>query len=364
MSNTLYKDLSDLSERIINLKEKIQTEEATKMSFIVPFFQLLDYDVYDPTEFVPEFTADAGTKKHEKVDYAIMINDKPLILIEAKCCHDKLDRHDEQLLRYFAFTEARFGVLTNGIEYRFYTDLDASNKMDLKPFLVIDMLDLKESSVAQLDKFRKSNFDLDNIINSAEELKYTNAMINLFNSEYNEPSEDFVKYILGRVYDKPRTQLAIDKFTPIVNRAFKQFINEIINGKIKTAFPSSSQAMSKSNADDVATDIDAVEDEASKIVTTQEELDAFNIIRAILSEHIDIDRVQYKDTESYFGVLIDGKVKSWICRLYLGPKKQRLEIPLENGEVKKIQLDNIYSIYAYRDLIANAVKKYVKIENQ
>ena len=136
-------NLLQLSERILSIKPNILTEEATKMSMIIPFFQLLGYDVFNPLEFCPEYTADVGIKKGEKVDYAIIINGDPAILIECKSCTETLDKHSSQLFRYFGTTTAKFGILTNGVVYRFYTDLDESNKMDLTPFLEIDMDNLK-----------------------------------------------------------------------------------------------------------------------------------------------------------------------------------------------------------------------------
>ena len=117
--------VKQLSTRISTMKDNISTEEATKTSMIMPFFQLLGYDVFNPLEFVPEYTADFGIKKGEKVDYAIMDeNNQPVILVEAKWCGEPLDKHASQLFRYFSTTPAKFGVLTNGIIYRFYTDLD------------------------------------------------------------------------------------------------------------------------------------------------------------------------------------------------------------------------------------------------
>lgn len=111
--------LKVLAKRVASLKEQIQTEEAAKTSFIMPFFQLLGYDVFNPLEFVPEYTADVGIKKGEKVDYAILSDGLPIILIEAKWCGEDLGKHGGQLFRYFGTTKAKFGILTNGIEYRF-----------------------------------------------------------------------------------------------------------------------------------------------------------------------------------------------------------------------------------------------------
>ena len=159
--------IKQFSERILSLKDTITTEESTKMSLVVPLFQLLGYDVFNPNEFCPEYIADVGIKKGEKVDYAILENGQPNILVECKSCSEQLDKHSSQLFRYFGTSPAKFGILTNGIIYRFYTDLEESNKMDLVPFLEIDMTNLKDSSINELKKFCKDNFDKDKIFSTA-----------------------------------------------------------------------------------------------------------------------------------------------------------------------------------------------------
>lgn len=193
--------ISEISVRIPKQIEYIETEEATKNAFIMPFISALGYDVFNPLEVVPEYVADVGTKKGEKVDYALFREGKLAILFEAKWCGADLDKeHAEQLARYFAFTEARFGVLTNGIIYRFYSDLEKPNKMDSKPFFEFNMIDYSEPQVEELKKFTKPKFDLDDILATASELKYTREIKRIMAQEMNEPSEEYVKYFARRVY--------------------------------------------------------------------------------------------------------------------------------------------------------------------
>lgn len=165
--------LATLAAKVEQQKNAIQTEEATKTAFIMPFIQaVLGYDVFDPTEVVPEFTADVGTKKGEKVDYAICKDGQVQILIECKKLGDNLNiNHAAQLYRYFSVTSARIAILTNGQVYKFFTDLDAPNKMDEKPFLVLDLLDIDDHAVPELKKLTKPAFDVESIINAAGELK-------------------------------------------------------------------------------------------------------------------------------------------------------------------------------------------------
>ncbi|MFV0520067.1 MAG: type I restriction endonuclease [Lachnospirales bacterium] len=355
MSTDFANQLETLSERIKKTLNSIKTEEATKMSFIIPFFQILEYDVYDPTEFIPEFTADIGIKKGEKVDYAIMLNDKPLILVEAKSCHEKLDRHAEQLLRYFGCTESKFGILTNGIIYRFYTDLEDKNVMDPTPFLIVDMMNLKESTVSQLSKFKKSNFDVNAILNSAEELKVLNKINTLLTQEFDNPSDNFVKYVLNEVYDGVKTQTVVDKYKPIVKKSFNNFITELMNSKIKTAFtpPVVEETIIIENEE-----IQDLQD-VSKIFTSQEELDSFYIIKSILAEKSLSNRIIYKDTESYFGILFDNNIRKWICRLYLSDSRRA--IVFNNSEnTKKIYLDSLDDIYKYKNTLFEIVDNFIK----
>ena len=168
-----FKDiLRQLSERIEKLRDNLQTEEATKNALIMPFIQAMGYDVFNPLKVIPEFTCDIGTKKGEKIDYAIMRDNEPIILIECKHWCDTFTLADNQLLRYFHVSSAKFGMLTNGIIYRFYTDLDQANKMDEKPFLEVNMLDLRDNQIEELKQFHKSYFDVDKILSTTSELKY------------------------------------------------------------------------------------------------------------------------------------------------------------------------------------------------
>ena len=190
--------IRELTVRIPKQLDYIQTEEATKNALIMPFISALGYNVFDPTEVTPELNADVGIKKGEKVDYAILKDGKPVILFE--CKHHAADLgkvHASQLYRYFSVTEARFGVLTNGLIYWFYTDLEAPNKMDGKPFFEFNLLDIRETAVEQLKKFTKSSFDVNNILTSASELKYTREIRSILLDLMQEPSDEFVKFIVS-----------------------------------------------------------------------------------------------------------------------------------------------------------------------
>lgn len=339
--------IRQFSARVQSMKDSITTEEATKTSMIMPFFQLLGYDVFNPMEFVPEFTADVGIKKGEKVDYAIMDSDgQPTILIEAKWCGESLDKHGSQLFRYFATTSAKFGILTNGLVYRFYTDLDESNKMDMQPFLEFDMLNLKENLIPEIKKFQKQTFDIDAIVSSASELKYSSQIRQLLTQQFVNPDDLFVKYVLSKVYSGMRTQKIVDSFRPIVKKSLSQFINELISERLKSALENEEQSSQASEPDMP----EAVAE--SKIITTQEEIEGFFIIKSILYPVLDGHKLTYKDTVDYFGILLDNNSWKWICRLYVSGRKKRFI----TRDGTRYDIKTVSDLYQYKEQLEQAVR--------
>ena len=343
--------IKQFSERITVLKDNVSTEESTKMSLVVPLFQILGYDVFNPSEFCPEYVADVGIKKGEKVDYAILDNGQPTILIECKSCSEQLDKHSSQLFRYFGASPAKFGILTNGIIYRFYTDLEESNKMDLVPFLEINMLNLKDSSINELKKFAKENFDKEKIFSTAEELKYSSLIKGLLSREYEAPSENFIRFILSDIYEGQKNQKIIEKFTPVVKRAFSSFVNELVNNKISSALVDESDSID---------DTEAIEDApVSKIVTTEEEIEGFYIIRGLLAGTVPVEDIVHRDTESYFGILYKNNNRKPICRLNLDTKNKQLLIPDENKKFERIYIESLNDIYKYQNQLIDVAKRYL-----
>ena len=351
--------LRQFSERAKKLKDKLETEEATKTSLVMPFFQLLGYDIFNPDEFVPEFTADVGIKKGEKVDYAIMQDGKPLILIEAKpCSKNDLIKFANQLFRYFTTTEAKFAILTNGLSYMFYTDLEEQNKMDSKPFFEFDLLNLKESKVNALKQFTKENLDVDSIMSSASELKYTSEIKQLMSNLLDEPSENFINYVLTEIYPGKKTQNIKNKFKELIKSSLNQFINELLNERIKSAIEKDSikeDTISKENNDNT----DDANIEQPKITTTLEELEAFFTIKTILAPNVDPERITYKDTLSYFGVLLDNNTWKWVCRVYIKENVMYLTIPNSTKIEIRYDLEKIQDIYKYKNELIECLNRYL-----
>jgi hypothetical protein len=348
-------ELKLFSNRVSKLKDQITTEESTKMSLIIPFFQLLGYDVFNPDEFTPEYTADVGIKKGEKVDYAIMKDGKPAILIECKWCGEDLDKHSSQLFRYFGTSAAKFGILTNGILYKFYTDLDEANKMDLTPFLEFDILNIKPNVVSELKKFSKSTFDVESIFSTASELKYSKAIKSLFSNQLKDPTDDFIKYILTGVYDGVKTQNVIDKFRGIVKKALNDYISELMNEKISTALKTDEAAISTEEQQSLDMPI-----ETSKVNTTDEEIECYYIIKGMLIGAASPNDISYKDNEKYFTLLYKNNIRKTICRINLDTKKKQIMIPDDNKDFIRYYFESLNDLYNYKDNLIKVVSGFAE----
>lgn len=364
-----------LSDNIKKQKDKIATEEATKNAFIMPMIAALGYDVFNPFEVVPEMDCDLIKKKGEKIDYAIMKDENPILLIECKHCKQDLNLHDTQLQKYFVASKARFGVLTNGIEYRFYTDLEKINIMDEKPFLIVNMLDLSDADIEQLKKFHKSYYNEEDVLSTANELKYTTEIKSILNNEFASPTAEFVRFFARQAYTSGQiTSKVIDMFTPLVKKSITSVINDIISDRLNTAIKNSEQTSDSLQTIDntsINTSTEDTEkklpdgvvyiDKESGVVTTQEELDAYNIVRSILRKSVDVSRITYKDYKSYFVVNIDNSQWFWICRVSIGARKKQIGIPVDQYKsCEWIQIDNMDDIFKYADRLEEALKMAIK----
>ena len=354
--NTMdFKDtIKLLSERVSKLKDSLQTEESVKNALIMPFIQTLGYDVFNPFEVMPEFTCDIGTKKGEKIDYAIMKDGNPVILIECKHWNQELTLYDNQLLRYFHVSTAKFGILTNGITYKFYTDLEHENKMDEKPFLEVNITEIRDNQIEELKKFHKSYFDVGSILNSASELKYMKGLKDIIISEIENPSDQLVRLFAKQVYEGMITSKVLEQFTDLTKRSFKQVINDMITDRFKTAINKQKQDAEESEK------VPEIESEADTplIVTTEEEREAFFITKAILRKVIDVNRVFERDTQSYYNILLDNNVRKPICRVYLNTSNKYIGTFDENKKETKHLIESLDDIYKYEDEICAIIKKY------
>lgn len=346
-----------LGERVVKMKEQIATEEATKNAFIMPFLQTLGYDVFNPFEVVPEYVTDIGTKKGEKIDYAIFKDGVPTILIECKHWAQNLNLHDGQLLRYFHVSKAKFGILTNGITYRLYSDLVEPNKMDEKPFLEFNIAEIKDNQTEELKKFHKSYFDAESIVNTASELKFTNELKHLIQQELNNPTPEFVKHFARQVYPSVVTAKVLEQFTNLTKKSIQHHISDLITERLKTALTKEDEETKKQDA---SLPLEQVKTDDVKIVTTEEELEGFMIVKTILRQKIPVNRVTYRDAQSYFAILLDDNNRKSICRLYLSGTKKYIALFDEQKKEVKTEILSLDDIFKHSDSLINIVESYDK----
>jgi len=359
-----FKDeIKQFGDRVEKLKSQIHTEEATKNAFIMPFIKALGYDVFNPLEVVPEYIADIGIKKGEKVDYAIMKDGEPAILVECKHWGESLDPHNSQLFRYFHTTKAKFGLLSNGIIYRFYTDLIEPNKMDEKPFFEFNVADIKDNQIEELKKFHKSYFDVGNIQNTASELKYMNELKALINVEFQSPSDAFVRHFAKQLYQGMLTSKLIEQFTIITKRSIQQYINDLITERLKSALKKENEEEHSQPSVQKNNDEKESSKEDSKIVTTQEEIEAYLIVKTILRQKVKPDRIAYRDAQSYFAILLDDNNRKTICRLYLNGAKRYIGLFDENKKETRTEILTVDDIFLYGEQLHDTISNYDKGKN-
>ncbi|WKL21288.1 type I restriction enzyme HsdR N-terminal domain-containing protein [Agrobacterium tumefaciens] len=348
--STIEESLRAIAERVKSHSSTMATEEAVKTAVVLPFLRSLGYDVFDPSEVVPEFTADAVGKKGEKVDYAIKIDNEVRILIECKPISVALDKkHLDQLYRYFSVTNAKFAILTNGRTFNFYTDLEAPNKLDTRPFFVFDVTDFNAGIVTELRKFEKAAFDVDAILATAERLKYTSGIKQVISKLIEEPSEEFVRIVSAGVYEGRMTAQVREMLTGVVRTAFREVIMDTVKSRLSSALADTEEVIEK---------IDAPVEDEPEIVTTEEEREGYMIVKAIVRDTISPARVVMRDQKSYCGVLIDNNNRKPLARLHFN--RSIKYIGLFDGEAEeRLIIDSLDRIYEHSDRLRATAKKYV-----
>lgn len=345
--------IGELSKRSTQASKKALTEEATKTSVILPFIQALGFDPFNLDEVVPEFVADVGLKRGEKVDFALKIDGKTTILIEVKPISSSLGNAQfNQLYRYFAVTEAKLGILTNGKEAWFFSDIDEPNKMDKKPFFTFDFQAFDDDEVAELGRFQKDIFSIDEILEAASALKYTSKAANFLKSQFDDPDDEFVKVIGRRIHDGMLTKGVIEQLRPAIQSALEFLIRDRIQDRLNIAFRSepNNEPSPKKEEDQV---------EQSDVVTTEEELQAFMIVKAIAARAIQIDRITIRDAKSYCSVFIDDNNRKPLVRFYFNSKsKNVLGVFDPNKSEQRFEIESLDKIYDYAEQIAATAASY------
>jgi len=241
-------------------------------------------------------------------------------------------------------TYARIAILTNGEVYQFYTDLDAPNRMDAKPFLVLDFS------------------ALDSVISAAGELKYIGQLKRVLAAQFKEPEDDWVRFLTTRVYEGSFTQRVREQFVPLVTKAARQFLNEQVNDRLKNALggPDSYVSVSKDSVEPVEEENSVLVDGGGEIVTTEEEIDGFRIVRAIVCSEVAASRVVARDAKTYCGVLLDDNNRKPIARLWLNRSKKYLGVFDESKVETRIPIDDVEEIYRHAGVLRQTVARYLK----
>jgi predicted type IV restriction endonuclease len=329
--------LQNLANKTEKLCSLLQTEEATKNALIMPFIATLGYDIFDPTEVIPEFVADVGIKKGEKVDYAIVKDGKIIMLFECKHCGGDLNiNHASQLFRYFSVTDARIAVLTNGLIYRFFTDLEAANKMDEKPFFEFNMTELDDVAINELKKLTKQNFNIDQIVATAGELKYTRQIKKHIAKQLESPSDEFVKLLASNVFAGVLTPARREYFAGIIMRAFNQLVNERINDRLKSVMTNGAVVAEPEQ------ETEKLPTREELLQTTAEELEGFYIVKSLLRDLVDPKRIIHRDTQSYMGILLDDNNRKPLARLHFNRNQKYLGVFDEQRNEQRIPIQNLY----------------------
>lgn len=356
----------ELALKVREQKADIKTEEATKNAFVMPFISsVLGYDVFNPSEVIPEFVADVGIKKVEKIDYALVQDGKIQILIEAKKVNEPLCvDHASQLFRYFAATNARVAILTNGETYEFYTDLDAPNRMDNKPFLVLNLAAVDETLLPEVAKLTKESFDLDAVVSAAGELKYIGQIKRMLAAEFKEPSIELLRLFAAQIYPgKAFTQRVREELAPLVVKAASQFINEKVNDRLKTALGDDRRPAGNNDEDPIPAqptpDVTASADLRNTVYTTDEELEGYRIVRAIVCSEVAATRVVGRDSKTYFAVLLDDNNRKPIARLWFNRSKKYLGVFDDAKRETRLPIESPEDIYQHAAQLRSTVASYL-----
>ena len=345
----LEASMADLQAKLREHREILATEEAAKTTLVLPFLRALGYDIFNPSEVKAEFTCDVGTKKGEKVDYAICVGGEVTILVECKPVTSELSiKHASQLFRYFAATTARVALLTNGVIYQFFTDSDRTNMMDEKPFFTFNLESFRKADIRHLATFERADFDLDRIVTQAGTLKLQTQVSAELRKEFAEPSEEFVRLIASRLHDGRLTEAVRARFQTVIVQAISNLIREGIIERLENAM---------SHGQEPA-DVDSGLPEPEAIETTQVEVDGFNIVRAICSKLIAPERVVMRDAKSYCAIILDDNNRKTLARLHFNsPTARYLGVFTGKNEEERRAVAGPVDIYQHTDAILARVQE-------
>ncbi len=329
-------ELKQHTEHIKKVGEHCTTEETTKQALILPMLDILGFCPYDPTKVIAEYQADfPGAKSAERVDYALFCHESLVMLIEAKPFSEKLGGHSPQLSRYFnALPDVAIGIITNGREWRFFTDLARKNVMDTKPFLSVNLLAADESDLKRFAAFCYDKFEPEKLRQVAEESSYLQLFTAVVNESLRTVPLDFVRYVAGKSnLSRQLTAKFLESITPIVRTAVSKAVSDTVVSGL------SSPAVLESETDEEAVpweERDDINPDNEKIVTTVKEKRLYILLTNLLGDNADI---ALKDTESYCAYLYQNKTNRWLLRYYGDRQHPAIEtvLPMTEARTKEAQ---------------------------
>ena len=331
-----FKDeVAQLAGLVSQRKEVCRSnEEATKQALILPFLQILGYDVWNPKEIVPEYSA--GFASREKVDYAIFLNNKPAIFVEAKAYGEKLINYDAQLAKYFNSTpEMKIAVITDGVTYKFFSDSEQLNIMDKEPLFEFQIESLRSHDFDFLTKLRKDSFDAESLRVEAENHLYLSGFMKKLRQDFNNPSEDFIRFLATDIYTSRLTAKAIERLAPLVKQAISTTLVTMVSKGLSQGIADDDMEVFSQESEPQNEAKNKIETNERTIETTEQELATYaEILKIISSEYGEDHGVNYKDTKSYFGIQI-GKPNKWFCRLHFNNLKRiyiAFKLPLNQAQ--------------------------------
>jgi hypothetical protein len=361
-----------LSNQLSERRAYVRTEEAVKQALILPFFSILGYDVHNPAEFIPEFRA-GWSKGSEKVDYGIQLSGKLAMLVEAKGLDETLTNYDAQLAKYFNSTpEVKFAIITNGIYYKFFTDLQEKNILDKSPFFEFDFENFNDHNILVLENFRKDVFSAEKLVSYAEDLVYLSKLKDIFKRELRDPSEAFIRFALdsARIVDGRITQAKLSRFEPLIKQSISSAILEIVGQSFQ---PQINTQVAQSDQIALTTPFGFAQQETSEDVANEDELNAFNLTEKILYNVLpNSSELKYVKTKTYLSISYS---KTWFVRYTIHSRLKRaayFRLPLEQVKqlapeltveeapaalgMCRIYFENIEDIYRLEKLLLEAVK--------
>lgn len=358
----IAKNLSKIADSIDGLKSSLQTEEATKMALILPFIKALGYDVFNPMEVCPEYDCDISKSKGEKVDYAIFKDDSPILVIECKHWNQNLSIHNAQLSRYFVSTDARFGLLTNGIQYNFFSDVEKPNIMDSTPFLSFDIRKLNTDEISILSYFTKECFSINHTFNIARKWKYRNIVRELMIQELKEPSKALSKIIASKIDNGCFGSKALSEIRELIKDFGLQLISVFSDSKNKMPCISHEKETHSTSSISVLQE-EKIHDEVKIQKHYNNSLRVLSILNELLAENIGNHSLHIRIWKEDFSIVLDDTSWCWMARFRTTWAGNRMYLHLNGSTFSKKEVIMLQDIEDIRNYKERVIESFIRAVN-